>query len=414
MTIRLILRPSLKPIKARSNNRGLLDCRRRRALTLVEVLVVIAIVGVLLMFLFPATRTSREAARRNQCMNNFKQLTIALQNHHDTRKALPLASTSPLITDDGIQEFGAVGTASPSAEGPTNWTAGQQGDGYSWIVRCLPYMEETALYDKMTSAKDKPIVRYGKLADAAFAPSSNLQLEATATNQSRFFWSMRMPGLVCPSFPGEDDVAAFGDIPTSRVAAGNYVALAATHYRSSPSNHLESGLPNAVGPDAGGRDCSKGAYCGNSGLPFPGVVGGKVQRTGLSHFSKGTSEIALITESREENLTSWYSGLASYVVATLPPPNGATPGGVRVNDPQFEFTWTCTDIANCETALNRGDVKGNTSRYYQPISPHGGGPRIWGPSSRHPGVVIHGFADAHVEGINDNIDKNVYLNMVLR
>ena len=312
------------------------------------------------MFLFPATRTSREAARRNQCLNNVKQLLIALQNHHDVRKALPLASTSPFVTGDGIQTFGAVGSASPSAEEPTNWTAGKQGDGYSWIVQCLPYMEETALYEQITAARGKPVTRYGHLADSAFAPSSNQKLEATATAQSPFFWSTRMPSLVCPSFPGEDDVAAFGEIPASKVATGNYVALAATHYRASPSNHLESGLPGAAGPDAGGKDCSHGAYCGNGGLPFPGVVGGRVQRTGLSHqaFSKGTSKVALITESREETLTSWYSGLASYVVAIMPPPNGASPGGIRVNDPQFEFTWTCKDIANCETALNRGNTKG--------------------------------------------------------
>ena len=404
-----------------------LPCRVRRALStgerhaikVIEVLVIILIVGCLVALLLPSVRVSREGARRNQCLNNVKQLSIALQNYHDTRRSLPLASTSPLVSDDGIQPYGAVGAPSPSGESPTNWTAGQQGDGYSWIAQCLPFMEENALYEKMTTAQDAPVTRYGKLADAAFAPSSNQDLQTTGTAGNPFFWSVKISTLVCPSFPGEEDVAAFGSIPSVaglKVATGNYVALAATHYRSSPKNHLESGLPTAAGADAGGVDCAIGApYCGNGGLPFPGIVGGKVQKTGLTFksFSAGTARTAIITESREERLTSWYSGFASYVVAAMPLPNGGTPGGMQYAAGQ-DLLWSCIDIPNCDVALNKGSTKGDTTKYYQPTSPHGGGARIWGPSSRHPGAVIHGYADAHVEAINDNIDKDVYLHLVLR
>jgi hypothetical protein len=228
--------------------------------------------------------------------------------------------------------------------------------------------------------------------------------------------------MVCPSYPGEEEVPVFPMIPNQpagvKLGAGNYLATASTHYTDSPSLHLESGLP-AGNNSKVGKNCTGGAYCGNGALPFPGLVGNQVQKTGLGmqSLSDGTSKTVIVTESREETITSWYSGFAGYTVGAWP--QGASPQGIAsstvAGSPVY---WGCPKTGTattCDHALNKGDTKGDTTKYYQIAAKNPQAQiRIWGPSSRHPGVVQHGYADAHAEGVNETVDSNVYFHSITR
>ena len=101
--------------------------RPRRGFTLIELLVVIAIIGVLIALLLPAVQSAREAARRSQCVNNLKQLGLALNNYHSTNNSFPLG--------------GNPAPYQPMNGGCTVWA------GWSAQSMLLPYLEQVQVYN---------------------------------------------------------------------------------------------------------------------------------------------------------------------------------------------------------------------------------------------------------------------------
>jgi len=94
--------------------------------TLVELLVVMAIIGILLALLLPAVQMARSAAWRYSCANNMKQIGLAIQHYELNFSILPPSSTSD------VELWGGTGTGSHN---------------HSWASLVLPYLEQSSLAD---------------------------------------------------------------------------------------------------------------------------------------------------------------------------------------------------------------------------------------------------------------------------
>jgi prepilin-type N-terminal cleavage/methylation domain-containing protein/prepilin-type processing-associated H-X9-DG protein len=242
----------------------------RRGFTLIELLVVIAIIAVLIALLLPAVQSAREAARRAQCVNNLKQIGLALHNYEGSNGSFPLG-----------------GVSTPAS----NW--GKE-SCLTWRALILPQLEQGNLYNALnlginpsspsnTYDKGAGFTAWVTVAGSWLCPSDGLNGNGklplgTAANPTGQFTQGTTP--VDPS-TGQ---------PTTIVSVANYAGSFGDNYAGGP---LNGGLPwetrPGTNPPAGQPRIGWDGYWGTN------HSGGSLR----GFFDYGTAQVATIASTTD-------------------------------------------------------------------------------------------------------------------
>jgi len=339
----------------------------RRGFTLIELLVVIAIIAVLIALLLPAVQAAREAARRAQCVNNLKQIGLALHNYHSSQDSFPIGEMRPGI-------------------GPS----GQNGAWQYWGALALlaPYMEQSAAYNTMN-------FNYWAASDP---PNTTTQ-------------NMTVSSFLCPSDGGRD-----GSIQNNYKASTGTFAKIQT---GGGSNGQGSGLPTngmfTLNLCYGVRDATDGT---SNTIAFGEQMGGDGQRAkwtrsdgwggGISGWDLAAGGTGVIGDALAE-FTQFKTMEAScdangYRKANVTEANWAgrwwTVGGFNLS------------LFNTIQTPNGPHVMGCRSDCSSGCWPEQNGPAM--STSPHPGGAGFLFSDGSVRFIKDSIAQKTYMGLGTR
>ena len=291
----------------------------RHAFTLSELLIVIAILGLLIALLLPAVSAAREAARRASCTVKLKNLGLALHTYHDNFQKFP----SSAFYNDG-KNMGDKGYELKKVVVGENSKESTRAP-YSFLVKMLPYIEQGYIYDQIDFKNNE-----------AFAPA-HYALAAKV-----------IPVLNCPSFRG----VPFSTASDYQPPAGATPAL--TSYKALGATTLAclQDSPSATNPE---------------------LNGGTLHPYATYNFNtlKAPTQTAILAETKEPRYAAWWDG----TTASIP---GFHPGKGNVADDRTPTPPTGIPALNVtasgaqQSFITKDQFGGKEDMQWGPSSEHPG------------------------------------------
>jgi prepilin-type N-terminal cleavage/methylation domain-containing protein/prepilin-type processing-associated H-X9-DG protein len=324
-----------------------------RGFTLVELLVVIAVVGILVSLLLPAVQAAREAGRRMSCGNNLKQIGLAIHNYEGVSGRLPSGYVA-------FADYGRIGNLPAEDYDARTWDATP---GWAWGALLLPFLEQTPLAEHLD----------GRL--PAWHPRHAAAIQT------------RLPVFLCPSASGSR--AAFAAVDAGGgvlLKGGTPLWLGRSHYAA--SHGQEECWGDCSGPagtlQGNVSRIADGPFYRNSNVTF-------------AHILDGLSSTILVGEhtSRLSDKT-W--------VAVIP---GA------VVHPRLHSPDNAAESAATLVLVHSGPAAGEVDIFGNPIihPPNFPTIHVGQMQSEHPGGAMILLGDGSVRFISQMIDRPTFAAM---
>jgi len=266
----------------------------RRAFTLAELLVCLAIIATLLALIAPAVQKVREAASKVQCRNNLRQVCLAVHHYESVHKCLP---------------YGTVGPFKPTP-GQPNYGWGPDSRGWSWMARVLPYVEETNLYQE------------------GGIPGKTLRASGICDRRIALF--------LCPSddawnAPARTDAGNLDGFP---VGLTNYKGVSGANWGDDKGEGRSYDLPYR-------NPSASGSFDGLNEADGAMFRADEPLRLRLQHISDGLSTTFLLGEDQpsKNRWCSWPYANNAYGTCAIPP-NVKKPDGSEYNPLHWHYTWS--------------------------------------------------------------------------
>jgi len=279
---------------------------RRRGMSLVEMLVVVAIIAILVGLLLPAAQAAREMARRAACQNNLRQLSLAVMHHESASRRLPAAT----LVSEAITPATCSGCWNSWSEaGLVSFPPGTK-HGTSWLLAVLPFMEQAPLYslwNRNTNVLGNATVAQTDI-PMLYCPSRRSGIRTDRNDHKNLLDSTWRGG-------GTDYGGCYGRLDG--------------FYNNTSEDHRFSDLNTPISGSSGSRE---GTFIPNAGRLLAQVCDGQASTIMLGELQRLRPVAGGIGAANTYNRTSqdgWAVGGVATLFVTSTDPVHSNPGGLN-------------------------------------------------------------------------------------